>query len=461
MFTARSVEPTTYPNMAEAHSLGRIDRIADEVAAQTFGVGFNDLSSFLATKRDDGEGKETIQALDVLLRRLFEHRNRLLRLELLPAEILLDIFTLAIDFDEFSDIKANTDLGADMPKHYARLTRLQMVQKKWHDIIASFGPFWSLLSARMPQDVLERVSRQSQESTLVVRVGWYRDGAHERLSAFLHTILPLAKRIGTLSLDLQERRNPLIPALWESCTNLQNLQLIRVDKASLRSPAGTEIVEMPSPRWIHIKSGQTRLPIPFNRAEELVIQSPRSVLTARYLRYVVDQMPNLRRLCFDEIHQLDYTASGASELPLIAPNLKSLEIHGSDGRVTSWLLDCFRLSPSTSLNIHTSDQTTINSCEVGIRSYIKAVLQTIKDFSFALEVTPQSYRLQTREVSVEIKFTGKGQVVWPDFFQGFIPRPGQSPIRVYVFLSSTNDDDPVYPNESCLAGLHNDYFVMM
>ncbi|KAG8991014.1 hypothetical protein FRB90_001496 [Tulasnella sp. 427] len=453
---------TSFPPMPEAPNHTEIERLADAAAAQTFGVGFNDLIPFILQKSENREGKGLIEALDMLIRRLFEHRNRLLRLELLPDEVLLDIFRMAIDFDKFIDIKTNVDLGVKMPTHYTLLSRLQMVQKRWHDIIVSFAPFWSLQSTIMPDHVLEMASARSQKAHLIVHVR--NEG---RLGSFTETTLPASSRIDTLIVDLNRGGSGAVAALWISCPNVQNLHLVDVDHSVFtdleeNTPSAARI---PSPRWIHFNSSFIpSVPTLYSRVEELVIERSRITTTPGILKLIVESAPSLQTLRFDSIGaaELGQLELADPEPPVIAPNLKLLEITWGDGFQISWILNRFQLSPFTSLKLKTWPGVVVGHSEEQIRSRIRAMLQSMTDRSFCLEITPWSYRVQTRDSSLDIELWGDTTYGgWPDFFKDFVPRAGQAPIRVYTFLKCSSGIGAALPNENSIAGLQNSNFVMM
>ncbi|KAG8975456.1 hypothetical protein FRB90_009536, partial [Tulasnella sp. 427] len=296
--------------MAEVFNRVDIDRLADEVTAQAFGVGVDELSSFMTRNGQGHEERETLQALDSLLRRLFEHRNRLLRLEVLPDEILLDIFKLAIEFDKFNGTNPDISLQDEMAEHYWQIYQLQMVQKKWRDIIVSFA---------------------------------------------------------------------LSGLCWHS------------DKGSVAG-LGT-----PTPRWLYIDTSDVlQMPSLYVWVEELLIESPTSLLVASDLQMSFESAPNLRKIRFDQMDEteLEDPDVAADEPRVVAPSLKLLEILNSDREQILWVLNRFQLSPSTSLKIQTWNYD-IDDYEDKVRAHVHAILRSTTDSSISLDISTWSYKLQT------------------------------------------------------------------
>ncbi|KAG9047088.1 hypothetical protein FS837_003073 [Tulasnella sp. UAMH 9824] len=446
--------------MNQSFNRTALEQLADEAAAQAFGVGSNDLHSFITQKCESREGGDIIKALDALLRRLFQHRNRLLRLHLLPDEILLHIFKLAVDFDWTTDITQNKSIHYDLKMYYKTLYPIQSVSKRWHDIIVSYAPFWSLISTNMPENMLELALARAHKSTLSVGV---QNATSDELLHFTHRLLPLADRVGTLAMDHSLGERPL----WTGLPNIQNLQIRNMDDSPYEELEGSsQTVDIPSPRWISLShSILPTVPKFYSQVEELTIGHI-SQLTSVHLKLIVESAPRLRILQLDGVERSDTESLDDPSSLAPMPNLQLLHISRAYGNSVAWLLNRFQLSPHTNLRIQCWDWST-PPYQNQIRDRIWAALHSMTDSSFSLELAQWTYRFQTRKVSIEIEIEDlDAHTRWPDFFDGFVPQAGRGPIRVYIFLMCGSfysySQQPIeLPNEDCIKGLQNDSFFIM
>ncbi|KIO33543.1 hypothetical protein M407DRAFT_17495 [Tulasnella calospora MUT 4182] len=440
-----------------------LERLADETAAQVFGVGFNDLHSFITQKCESREESDMVKPLDALLCRLFQHRNRLLRLHLLPDEILLYIFKLAIDFDWTTDITKNRVIHSELKVYYNSLNPVQRVCKRWHDIIVSYAPFWSLIDSKMPKDVIELTLARAQKSALSA-------GAHnvepDELRQFTDRVLPLSDRIGSLTMDHRRAESEITALLWMGLPNIQNLQITDVDDPPNFEgfDESSDTIKLPSPRWIHLQNSTLpTVPTLYSQVEELILERPFETLTMSHIKLLVESAPRLRILRLDDIRHLDEESLGdLSSLAILAmPNLRLLHISRTNKDYVAWLLNLFQLSPCRSIRIDCWDWNG-SSFQSQIRDRIWAALHSMTYSSFSLDIAPWAYKFQTRNVTIEINNSAPDRYGrWPDFFTDFVPRAGQGPIRVYIFLKCPRDAASELPNADCIKGLQNDSFVIM
>ncbi|KIO33544.1 hypothetical protein M407DRAFT_17498 [Tulasnella calospora MUT 4182] len=444
-----------------------LERLADETAAQVFGVGFNDLHSFITQKCESREESDIVKPLDALLRRLFQHRNRLLRLHLLPDEILLHIFKLGVDFDRTTDITKNKTIQFELKVYYQSFYPFQRVCKRWHDIIVSYAPFWSLIGAEMPKDMIELALARAQKSTLFVGTQY---AGPDKLRQFTDRVLPLSDRIGSLTMDHKYGGSDITAPFWMALPNIQNLQLTDVDDPPYVEgfDESSNTMKLPSPRWIHLcNSTLPTAPTLYSQVEELVLESPFEALTMSYIKLLVESAPRLRILRLDEIGDHDPDDVGSldnlsSLAPQPMPNLRLLHISQTNTDVVAWLLNLFQLSPYTSIQINCCSVTDVLSFQSQIRDRIWAALHFMTDSSFALELAPWVYRFQTRNMAIEIEISNPGGYAgWPDFFKDFVPRAGQGPIRVYIFLKCSSNASMELPKPDCIKGLQSDSFAVI
>ncbi|KAG8948341.1 hypothetical protein FRC04_009837 [Tulasnella sp. 424] len=442
--------------MKEVFNHLELERLADETAAQAFGVGFNDLDRFITQQCESRRGGKASKALDVILGRLFQHRNRLLRVEF-PDEILLDILKLAVNFDWVTDITGDASYR-DLWLYYRDLYSIQRVNRRWHDIIVSYAPFWSLISTTMPKNMIKVALTRAKESTrLCIRA---KRDEEESLRHFMDMVLPLSSRIGSLMIDLTLGNQVLAPLL----THLPTVQNLLVGGAEdIPFNETSSALGIPSPRWIHlIGSALPTMPTLYARLEELTIECPLEEVRLGALKSIVLSAPRLRILRVDRL--MDEGPDNKSQVePLPMPNLQLLHIGGTNHAMGS-TLDCFQLSPSASIQMFSSDWN-VSACtsklEGYIRSKIWAVLHSMTESSFCLELGPSTYKLQTRKTLIEIDVGDHNYSQWPDFFKDFVPRVGQAPIRVYIFLKATRGSSGKFPNQDCIAGLQSDLFFMV
>ncbi|KAG8932652.1 hypothetical protein FRC01_012856 [Tulasnella sp. 417] len=449
-------------------SLNRLalERLADETAAQAFGVGFNDLHSFIAQKSESREGGDMIKTLDALLCRLFQHRNRLLQLHLLPDEILLHIFKLAVDFDWDTDMSKNAFIHYNLKTYYKTLYSIQRVCKRWHDIIVSYAPFWSLISSTMSKDMIELTLTRARDSNLSIGTQYTEP---VEFGQFIHRVLQLANQVESLSMDYEFGGSPTINApLWTRFPKVQNLRLASVDNVDYGELDESSPMSVPSPRWICLyNSILPTLPTLYSQVEELALEHPSVTLTYDSLKLIAGRAPKLRVLRLDGIRYLDMESPNdpSSLAPIPMPNLQLLHISQTDKVLVACLLNRLQLSPRTNIRIVCPGwDGDVFPYQSQIRDRIWAALDSTIEKSFALNVAPWAYKFQTRDVSIEIDISnGDESGIWPDFFDGFVPRAGQGPIRVYIFLvcKSSPIRNTELPNESCIKGLQNDSFVIM
>ncbi|KAG8932655.1 hypothetical protein FRC01_012859 [Tulasnella sp. 417] len=390
-----------------ALSLNRLalERMADEAAAQAFGVGFNDLHAFIMQKSEGREGGDMIKTLDALLCRLFQHRNRLLRLHLLPDEILLHIFKLAVEVDWDTDMRKYNSIHYDLKTYYKSLCPIQRVCKRWHDIIVSYAPFWSLISSTMPKNMIELALARARDSTLSVGV------QHAELvepSQFIYRVLQLSNRVENLSMDHGFGGSDIHVPLWTRLPNIQNLRLADVDGIPHKELDGSApTTNIPSPRQIHLfNSMLPTIPTLYSQVEELVIEYPSETLTNNSLKLIAEGTPRLRVLRFDDIRNIDAESLNdpLSLAPMPMPNLRLLHISRTRTDGVAWLLNRFRPSPRTSIRIHSWDRN-ISPFKSQIRDRIWAALDSTMEQSFALDLAPWAYKFQTRNMSIEIEIS--------------------------------------------------------
>ncbi|KAG9047089.1 hypothetical protein FS837_003074 [Tulasnella sp. UAMH 9824] len=442
-----------------------LERLADETAAQAFGVGFNDLHSFITQKCESRQGEDMIKTLDTLLHRLFHHRNRLLRVHLLPDEILVHIFKLALDFDWTTDITRNNSIHSELKTYYEGLYLIQRVSKRWHDVIASYAPFWSLISNKMPHDMLELALTRAHESSLSVGL---QNAGEAELGEFTDRLLPLSDRVGSLTMDHRFGGSDAIAPLWTSLPNIRNLRVADMDDFPYKELYdSSQTINIPSPRWIYLhNSTLPTVPTLYSQVEELVLEHPSEALTISDLKLIAGSTPRLRIFRLDEIRHVE--AEGLNDpsslAPIPMPNLQLLHISRTYRDFVAWLLDRFQLLPRTSLRIQCWDWN-ISPFQNQIRDRIWSVLLSTEEASFSLDLAPWAYRFQTRNVSIAIEISNRDKFTrWPDFFDGFVPQAGQAPIRVYIFLKSksvVSGHPGDLPNEDCIKGLQNDSFFVM
>ncbi|KAG8932654.1 hypothetical protein FRC01_012858 [Tulasnella sp. 417] len=450
-----------------ALSLNRLalERMADEAAAQAFGVGFNDLHAFIIQKSESREGGDMIKTLDALLCRLFQHRNRLLRLSLLPNEILSHIFKLAVEFDWNTDITKNKSAHYDLKTYYKSLYPIQRACKRWHDVIVSYAPFWSLISSTMPKNMIELALVRARDSTLSVHVG----AQHTELvepREFIDRVLRLSNRVESLTMDHRLGESDATPPLWMMLPKIQTLRLTDVDGVHYEKfDDNSQATTIPSPRWIYLyHSILPTVPALYSQVEELVIGHPSNALTYNSLKLIVGRVPRLRVLRLDEIRYL-VDAEGlqdpSSLAPMPMPNLRLLHISRTSKDGVAWLLNRFQLSPHTSIRIVSWDWN-VSPYQSQIRDRIWAALDSTMEPAFALDLAPWAYKFQTRSASIEIEILNRDKfAIWPDFFHGFVPGAGQGPIRVYIFLNCKSNIQTDLPNEGCIKGLQNDSFIII
>ncbi|KAG8975761.1 hypothetical protein FRB90_009419, partial [Tulasnella sp. 427] len=263
-----------------------------------------------------------------------------------------------------------------------------MVQKKWRNIIVSFAPFWSLLSAQMPQNVLELGLKRLQETKLITSVHGTVYRSDGRVRRFLRTILPASTRIRTLSINVFERGSgDLIKSLWTNCPNVESLHLAGKPESVLTHSTKDSAAEVgcPTPRWLHINTSDVpQIPTLYARVEELLIESPTSLLEARVLQMIFKSAPNLRIIRLDQMDetQLEDPDVAADEPRVVAPDLKLLEILNSDWEKILWVLNRFQWSPSTSLKIQTWNGFIDHLCGDEVRAHVHAILRSMTDSSF-------------------------------------------------------------------------------
>ncbi|KAG8944810.1 hypothetical protein FRC04_001548 [Tulasnella sp. 424] len=448
--------------MKETLNRSEVERLAGETAAQAFGVGFNDLDSFITQQCESRGGSEVIGTLDLLLGCFSRYRNRLLRVELLPDDILLDIFSLAVNFDELKNITRSTDLPREMRIQYRNLCSIQRVEKRWHDIIVSYAPFWSLICASMPQNAIELALTRAKQSPLCIRAQYDEE---EGAGHFMDMVLPMCSRIRSLILDLGHGGEEMFAPLWMRLPAIQRLQVVYAEDIPYQaSDKSSPTHGIPSPHWIHlIDSALPTVSILYAQVEELTLERPSVPLTCDVLKSIVLSAPRLRILRL-EMPRLESLNDESPVDPMPVPNLQLLCILCANGDEVSCILDWFQLSPSTSIQITARDagDMGLTPYEGQIRSLIWSALRSTTEPSFCLDLAPWAYKFQIGESSIEIEGGYHNTYPqWPDFFKGFVPRAGQAPLRVYVFLTATLGYPGEFPNQDCLAGLHNDSFVMM
>ncbi|KAG8944819.1 hypothetical protein FRC04_001557 [Tulasnella sp. 424] len=306
-----------------------LERLAGETAAQAFGVGFNDLDSFITQQCENRGGSEVIGRLDFFLGCLSRYRNRLLHVELLPDDILLHIFRLAVNFDELTDITRNTNLSREIQKHYRNLYSIQMVQKRWHDIIVSYSPFWSRISTSMPQNAIDLALTRAKETPLCIRAR-YDEGESAR--HFMDMVLPWSSRIGSLMIDLGNGGKEMFAPLWMRLPAIQKLQITHAEDIPYQgSNKSSPTHGIPSPHWIHLRnSALPTAPILYARVEELILEHPSATLTCDVLKSIVLSAPRLRTLRLDTLRPESLHDESLVD-PLPVPNLQHLHMRYVDG----------------------------------------------------------------------------------------------------------------------------------
>ncbi|KAG8932653.1 hypothetical protein FRC01_012857 [Tulasnella sp. 417] len=450
--------------MEQSVDRSNLERLADETAAQAFGVGFNNLHSFVTQKPGSREGGDMMKTMDALLCRLFQHRNRLLRLSLLPDEILLHIFKLAIDFNWNKDIIKSKSIYDDLKTYYQSLYPIERVCKRWRDIIVSYAPFWSLISGTMSGDMIELALARARDSTLSVHVGvQYMEPVE--LRQFIDRVLRLSNRVESLTMDDKLQRSNAAPPLWMMLPKIQNLRITNADDVDYKEPdESSRAMNIPSPRRICLLNcALPTVPTLYSQVEELALEHPSETLPWGPLKLILERTPRLRVLRLEGVRYLDARSQNdpSSLAPIPMHHLQLLHISQADQKFVTWILSRFQLSPRTSLRLACWDWNA-TQYRSQIRDRIWAALDSAMEPSFALDLSLWAYKFQTRSVSIEIEKLNRDQVArWPDFFDGFVPRAGQGPIRVYIFLTCESNIDTDVPDEGCIKGLHNDSFVIM
>ncbi|KAG8943888.1 hypothetical protein FRC04_002429 [Tulasnella sp. 424] len=443
-------------------------RLADEVTAQCLGADFNDLESILARFQSIEKRRDGMEALGAVIQRLCSNYNRLLPIDALPDELLLHLFTLAmVKSSTFHDCRSSDDFRQRIKSYYTALYQLQAVCRRWRRIVVSYGPFWSIFDSGMEERQIQLWLPRSGDSLLTIGAFKHSPAVANR---FVERMAPLSRRFSTLIIDLVDPQAGHASELWmEPAPNLKLLSIRGADGNWFSTPEGCFGGVIPSLRWLCVDSGVIpSARVLYQQLEDLTIQNPTESLMIQELESVLRAASRLQVLKLGAILNLVGAPTNAGyDGQIILPSLRLLSIEVADSYVISRLLSFFRLSSQTSVRIVCGDFD-LYGCEKYIREHTRAVLHSMKETSFCLEMSPTTYSFQTRSVSIHLQvLLQSNRRLWPKFFANFSPIDGQGPIRVYLFLKTGASDYPTVisydnlPDSRSIVGLQNDFFFLM
>ncbi|KAG9047087.1 hypothetical protein FS837_003072 [Tulasnella sp. UAMH 9824] len=380
--------------------------------------------------------QDYMETLVAVIHYLQYNYNRLLPIDGLPDEILLNIFKLVMEkFSTFDEYRDASNFCEKLKSYHAALYPLRAVCRRWCEIVVSYGPFWSVFDSRMPEKQIELGLSRSGNAPLTVGVFKRPSNSANR---FIERMAPLSTRFSHLILDLVDTEVGYVSALWvESAPNLQQLSIrganVNIFPTSESCFKGTTS----SLRRLYL-NGTSILPTAqtlYERLEEFTIDSPSQALTVSTLDSVLRGASKLRILRFRLILMPIMAPTGTFSGRISIPSLLALSFEMVDSLVISQLLGLIRLSPRTSLRVVCVDMQ-FSSFEAYIRRHIRAVLHSMKEKSFRLNMSPNTYLLRTYYVciSLQVPAGGLGRRLWPNYFANFSPPDGQAPIRVNLFL---------------------------
>lgn len=416
----------------------------------------------ILTRPQRVEGRQDGMAtLEAVIHYLQYNYNRLLPIDALPDEILLNIFKLVMEkFSTFDDYRDPSNFSEKLKSYYAALYPLRAACRRWCGIVVSFGPFWTVFDSRMPEKQIRLGLSRSGNAPLTVGVFKHSSNSANR---FIERMAPLSTRFSHLILDLVDTEVGYASALWgESAPNLQQLSIRGANVNMFPTSESCFKGTTSSLRRLYL-SGTSIVPTAqtlYDRLEELTIDRPSQALTVSTLDSILRVAPKLRILRFRLILMPIMAPSGTFSGQISIPSLLAISFEMIDSFVISQLLGLIRLSPRTSLRVICFDMQ-FSSFEAHLRRHIRAVLHSMKEKSFRLNMSPNTYLLRTYYVCISLQVPpGGGRRLWPNYFANFSPRDGQAPIRVNLCLRTEGTSDQL-PDPQSISGLQNDFFVLM
>lgn len=367
----------------------------------------------------------------------------------------------------FHDCRSSDDFRQRIKSYYTALYQLQAVCTRWRRIVVSYGPFWSVFDSGMQERQLKLWLPRSGESLLTIGASKH---SSEAANQFVKCMAPLSKRFSTLNIDLTDPSAGHTSELWaEPAPNLKLLSIRGAGDNLFSTPESCFGGVIPSLRRLCVGSGAIpSARVLYEQLEELTIQNPTESLTIQELESVLRAASRLQVLKLGAIPNLVGAPTDTGyDGQIILPSLRLLSIEVTDSYVISRLLRSFRLSSQTSVRIVCGDFH-LHGCEKYIREHTRAVLHSMKEPSFCLEMSPTTYSFQTRSVSIHLQvLLQSNRRLWPNFFANFSPIDGQGPVRVYLFLKTGASDYPTVPSydnlpdSRSIVGLRNDFFFLM
>ncbi|EPQ50688.1 hypothetical protein GLOTRDRAFT_133791 [Gloeophyllum trabeum ATCC 11539] len=212
--------------------------------------------------------------------------------ESLPAEVLCEIFALAI-----ADASARWESSR---KCYEEAELLMKVCERWKDIIMGNGTFWSnvVVSGVTPDFVAEIIRRSGKSTPLSVRGNLVSDS--EADAKKIEYILRESKRIRLLDVEISTGNLQKLGA-GEGMPKLEELRLTRIvgsgeggddDLIQLGGLQSTRLKNI-SLRNVSFKSYE---PLLSDAATDLILDNSMVVLTTDDLLRTLDAVPSLRSL---------------------------------------------------------------------------------------------------------------------------------------------------------------------
>ncbi|KAG8949910.1 hypothetical protein FRC04_008213 [Tulasnella sp. 424] len=272
-----------------------------------------------------------------------KRRNAFLPINRLPVEVVVEIFHIVLYSDALCPPTTTT--------HLARLKRLASVFSVWRSLVSGTPSLWAVLESTCPPAFLPTVIRKAKGSLLNIRCLWTdprlvtrnKPIPHEKnVTAFLHAVLPLAQRWGTLYLNIPLSFDPPLEQVLE--THMPNLR-----RASVRCIGYGPLVTNPfggaAPQLKELSVHQ----VPINWASvelkglSVLVLMFCPVPSISHLFAILERSPGLEVL---ELNLVDPDITDApSTIPsIVLPHLKDLSLRNINRQATSLLLQSIHTS---------------------------------------------------------------------------------------------------------------------